>query len=181
DETDRIRIVEDAMADLAPGDVFLFGRGRWAVLSVAHRKGTVRIRAVDPHAHVSNFDPVDFDELPASVAILPLPEPFDPRNRIIERRLASALRKADLRGATTTSIDHGGSDQLLPRAVELAVASCPDFDEHLRAAADRDRLQRRMAQIDRRMSERTGSLARRLDRLLELLQRRGFVDGWSLT
>src|SRR5699024_5530354 len=56
-----------------------------------------------------------------------------------------------------------------------------DLEDHLRAAADRDRLQRRLADIDRRMTERSGSLARQLDLSIELLQRWAFVDGWSLT
>lgn len=180
DREHRIRQIEDAMAALSPGDVFRFSRGRWAVLSVAHRRGTVRIRAVDPHAHVSHFDPADFDELPRRVATLALPEPFDPRNRIIERRLASALRKTELADGGPTEIEERGTGRRAA-AEDLPIASCPDLEEHLRAAADHDRLRRRIAQVDRRMSERSDSLARRLDVLLELLDRRGFVDGWSLT
>lgn len=180
-EQDREELIEAAMARLAPGDVFRFGRGRWAVLSVAHRRGSVRIRAVDPHGHVSNFDPVDFDELPTSLATLPLPEPFDPRNRIIERRLAAALRKAEVSDRASTPVDDELIAPDLLRAEDHPVAACPDLARHLEGAAERDRLRRRVAEMDRRMTERSGSLARRLDELITLLERRGFVEDWTLT
>ena len=177
--------IEAAMADLAPGDVFRFSRGRWAVLATAHRKGTVRVRAVDPDAHVSNFDPGDFDEPPAAAAVVALPEPYDPRNRIVQRRMAAALRKAELRhagpGTGGRRAPASGDGGATAQAQDHPVAACPDLAEHLQAAADRDRLRQRLADLDRRMAERTGSLARQLDLLVELLDRQGFVDGWRLT
>jgi ATP-dependent RNA helicase HelY len=175
--------VEQAMAELVPGDVFRFGRGRYGVLSVAHRKGGVRVNAIDPDAHVSNFDPDDFDDPPVRAGSVRLPEPFDPRNRIIQRRFAGSLRKVELRRAATGPAgagDETGRDRR-PAAEDHPVASCPDVGEHLRIAAERDRLRHRLGEVERRLDETSSSLGRQFDRLVDLLGRWGFLDGWALT
>ncbi|MCB0977771.1 MAG: DEAD/DEAH box helicase [Acidimicrobiales bacterium] len=176
--------VEEAIAGLSPGDVLRLGGHRLGVLSVAHRKGGVRLKVVDPEANVVTLDPDDFDDAPFAAGSVRLPEPYDPRNRIVQRRLASAVRKAELRHRPT-----GPARQPAERPLEVAsskaadhpVASCPDLERHLAAAAERDRLRGRLEDIDRRMAERTSSLRRQFDLLVDLLERRGFVDGWSLT
>ena len=174
-------LIEDAMAGFAPGDVFRFGRGRYAVLSVAHRRGSVRINAVDPDAHVSKFVPADFDEVPGRAGSVVLPEAFDPRNRIIQRRVASALRRAELRHQPEPPRRRAPEAPTAPRSGDHPVASCPDLDAHLRAAAEVERVTRRMADVDRRLDERTSSLGRQFDRITDLLERWGFVDRWQLT
>jgi ATP-dependent RNA helicase HelY len=61
------------------------------------------------------------------------------------------------------------------------VASCPQLRTHLRAADRADRLERERERLERRVRGRSESLARQFDRVLGLLRRRGYVDGWSLT
>ncbi len=150
------------------------------MLSVAHRKGRVRLRVVDPDANVVTLDPDDFDEPPFAAGVAALPEPFDPRNRIVQRRLAGAVRKAELRHGP------GGATGARSRPVHDAtaahpVAECPDLANHLEVAAERDRLRARLRDVDSRVEERSSSLARQFDKLVALLERRGFVDGWAVT
>jgi ATP-dependent RNA helicase HelY len=61
------------------------------------------------------------------------------------------------------------------------VHSCPDRDAHLRAEGQRLRAVRELEQMRGEVRSRTGSLARRFDRVLRLLEAWGYLDGWALT
>jgi ATP-dependent RNA helicase HelY len=61
------------------------------------------------------------------------------------------------------------------------VASCPLLREHLRAAARAERLARQVDRLEKQVLGRTGSLALQFDRVLQLLERWGYVRGWALT
>ncbi|MEO6988708.1 MAG: DEAD/DEAH box helicase [Aquihabitans sp.] len=179
-EADRIEV---AMDRLQPGDIIYFGPQRYAILSASHRRGSIRLRVIDPDGHVSSFDPEDFDEAPVGIGAVRLPEPFDPRNRIIQRRVAAGLRKADLgrRAGAGQSAAAKPNKSRPNHAADHPVASCPDLDAHLQAAGERDRLRNRVADLDGRLEERSTSLRRQFDRITKLLERWGFVDGWQVT
>ena len=187
---DLFSAIGDAVERLEPGDVIRFGSQRYAVLSTTHRKGVFRLRVIDPDAHVSVLDPDDFDRAPSSVATVPLPEPYDPNSRVFQRQTAAHLRKATLRHRSERdggSAGHGGPvpvGDVRPPVVDprdLPVATCPDLDRHLSAATERDRLRVQIADIDRRLDERSSSLGRQFDRISTLLEKWRFVDGWKLT
>jgi hypothetical protein len=61
------------------------------------------------------------------------------------------------------------------------VADCPDLEAHLRALAQAERAEREVAELERQVSGRTGSLVRHFDRVLRLLEAWGHLDGWALT
>lgn len=178
-------LVADAVDGLVPGDVIRFGPQRYAVLSVSYRKGGLKLRVVDPDAHVSTFEPDDFDQPPARAATVAMPDTYDPRNRLFQRQVANQLRKIDVTHRVPRP--SGPEPDPVPAAVatrpaaDLAVAACPELDRHLSAASERDRLRRQVAELDRRVDQRSTSLTRRFDLLEELLTRRGFLRGWALT
>lgn len=172
--------IASAAADLGPGDVIRLRGHRLAVLSVSHRKGGVRVRVIDTDARVEILGEDDFDEPPVAQAALTLPEPFDPRDRPVQRRLTAQLRKVRLRHGDGRSDDVGAAE-VAPLAADHPVARCPDVRGHLAALSERDRLRSQIADLDRRLGERSGSLVRQFDRIRDLLERRGFVDGWQLT
>jgi ATP-dependent RNA helicase HelY len=180
----RARVAEQA-GGLAPGDVIRVGGHRLAVLSVSHRKGGLRLRVIDGDARVSVLDEDDFDVPPTPGGVIALPEPYDPQNRIFQRQAASALRK--VRTSHRDPVPEDGFDEPsllaepLLRASDLPVATCPDLDAHLSAVAERDRLTRQLAELDRRVEDRTTSLTRRFDAIERILTKRGFVRGWALT
>ncbi|HEX2577384.1 MAG TPA: hypothetical protein VHK88_13600, partial [Aquihabitans sp.] len=185
--------IDAAVERLVPGDVIRFGTLRLAVLSTSYRKGNLRLRVIDHDAHVSVLDPDDFDEPPARAAALALPEPYDPRNRIFQRQVSSLLRKARLshrplptsRRAAGEADGSGdaptGAPTAPPSAQDLQVAACPDLERHLAAASERDRLRTQVAEVERRLAEKSSSLTRQFDRIVGLLERWGFVRGWALT
>ena len=185
-------LVADSVDKLAPGDVIRFGGHRFAVLSVTYRKGGLKLRVIDPDAHVSVLEPEDFDEAPVRAAAVSMPEPYDPRNRVFQRQVANQLRKARLShrslpadpdaGDQTDEAAAGGpSTARVPRSADLAVAACPDLHRHLTAASERDRLRRQVAELDRRVDDRSTSLTRRFDQIVKLLTARGFVRDWTLS
>jgi ATP-dependent RNA helicase HelY len=178
--------VQELVGELAPGDVVRVAGTRLAVLSVSHRKGGLRLRLIDGDARVSVLDADDFDEPPVRTASIVLPEPYDPPDRIFQRQAASALRKVrDTHRAPSGPSTERDEPSLLAepllRASDLPVAACPDLDAHFSAVAERDRLTRQLAELDRRVEDRTTSLTRRFDAILAILTRRGFVRGWALT
>ncbi len=181
----REDLVTSAVDRLVPGDVIRFGTHRLAVLSTSYRKGGLRLRVIDPDAHVSVLDPDDFDEPPVRAAALSFPGSFDPRNRVFQRQAAALLRKARLshRPLPGRETDVGSLPAALavPAADDLPVASCPDLQRHLAAAAERDRLQGQLDDVERRLAEKSSSLTRQFDRIHTLLERWDYVRGWSLT
>jgi ATP-dependent RNA helicase HelY len=90
----------------------------------------------------------------------------------IGKRGRSRRGAADTRGAGR---DGSGGASSHP------VAGCPQLRTHLRAADRADRLERERERLERRIRGRSESLARQFDRVLGLLRRRGYVEGWSLT
>jgi len=63
------------------------------------------------------------------------------------------------------------------------VARDPDLRTKLHAAAQADRIEREIADLDRRVSGKNTSLANEFDRVLDVLTTYGYLDrsGWSLT
>jgi ATP-dependent RNA helicase HelY len=59
------------------------------------------------------------------------------------------------------------------------VAACPRLGEHLRALDRVERLERDLERLTRR-TRRGASLVGTLDRVLSVLERRGYVQGWAL-
>ncbi len=181
------RAIEEAVARLVPGDVIPFGGERYAVLSVSWRKGGLRLQVIDVDGHVSGLVTEDFDDPPPVLASLELPEPYNPRNRIFQRQTSALLRRTHASGTLDPGRRRRAAEEPVaaaagvPRASSLPVADCPDLRAHLQAAAQRDRLTNQLADLDRRIDDRTNSLTRRFDRIHGLLAKRGFVDGWTVT
>ena len=185
-----------AMEGLKPGDVVLVparkpGGARFddrvAVLSTTERKrGDLTLRAITAGRRLVLLGPRDFRSPPHVVGRLALPTPFAPKNRDFQRRVAASLaasgetseggpgRGSGGRGAEVAGL---GGDA----AGRLAVARCPGLRAHLRAAARAERLGREVERLERQVLGRTESLARQFDRVLQLLERWCYVEGWSLT
>ena len=176
----------EAMGVLQPGDVVALpgtkSGGRVAVISVSQRRGgDVRLRALTPSRRLVTLGADDFPEPPEPLGRIELPQPYLPHNSGFQRAVAEGLRRAEL---THRQPEGGASEARAQLAAELEahpVADCPDLAAHLRAAAQLGRLQRQRRQTERGIRGRTESLARQFDRVLQLLERRGYLQGWALT
>ena len=177
-----------AMEGLRPGDVLLVparkpGGARTnekvAVLSTSQRKkGDLSLRAITASRRLISLGVKNFHSPPLVVARLELPAPFAPKNRDFQRRVALSLAAAD---AGPPGPANRAERRAERAAADLAVASCPDLRHHLRAAARAERLARQVERLERQVQGRTESLARQFDKVLQLLERWGYVRGWSLT
>jgi ATP-dependent RNA helicase HelY len=176
-----------AMEGLRPGDVLLVParksggartNDRVAVLSTRQRKkGDLNVRAITTGRRLVSFGPKDFRSPPRVVAHLELPVPYAPRNRDFQRRVAASLVEARP-GRHFPGERHRGGDEA---AATHPVAACRDARAHLKAAANAERLSGQVERLEAQVVRRTESLARQFDRVLQLLERWGYVAGWSLT
>jgi len=179
--------VAEALCQLRPGDVIRVpgGRsaGRAAVVATTQRRGgDVRVRVLSADRRRLSLAPGDFTGPPASVGRIELPTPYAPNSAAYQRAVAKALSQARLR-----SEDTGGSTRPARRrngggpASRHPVASCPDAGAHLRAGERVERLGRDLNRLERQVHGASGSLARQFDRVLALLEHRGYVQDWALT
>ena len=168
-----------ALSRLRPGDVVWLRGTRLAVLSVGWRgpeRG--RLHAIDDRGRPRTISSEDVDEVLSRAGEVELPVPYAPNDRAFQHEVAENL--ARLRGARRKGRGRGGPTAG-PEADGHPVARCPDAGAHVRAAVQADRVRRELADIDRRVQGSEGSVARELDAVLDVLARRGMVDGWSLT
>ena len=107
--------VAEGIDGLAPGDVVRLGGQRLAVLSISTRKGGVRLRVIDPEAHVVVLGADDFESAPDRAATLSMPKPYDPRSRAFQRQVANQLRKARLSHRTRPHPDGDDGSSSAPR------------------------------------------------------------------
>lgn len=72
--------------------------------------------------------------------------------------------------------------RVLDRGIEShPVHGCPDLGRHLHYAERAVRLEKEIAAVDRRVKRRTGTLARRFELVLEILEHLDYVKNWTLT
>jgi ATP-dependent RNA helicase HelY len=179
------RKVDEALSALRPGDVLRIpGRrnaGPAVVLSAAPRRGGIQLRVLTTRKHRLTMTAEDFDALPQRLGRIELPEPYMPNNATFQREAAERLRKA--------RIEHGDRDDAVdPEVDDLQsvlerhpVADCPELAIHRRAWYQLERLERERGQLERQVRGRSASLARQFDKVLQVLESSGFLDGWSLT
>jgi ATP-dependent RNA helicase HelY len=179
--------VVSALEALRPGDVVRVdglagGRRGIVVLSVAHRKGgAVRVRGLTVRRRMVQLGVDDFDGPPEVLGRIRLPEPFTPTKPAFQKQVALALERfhPDASAPRPPLVDH---EPAAPVGFgEHPVASCPDRETHLRALGRLDRLDRDLARMDQEVAARTGSLADVFDRVLQMLEAWGHLDGWALT
>jgi ATP-dependent RNA helicase HelY len=181
-----------AMEGLRPGDVLLVParkpggartKDKVAVLSTRQRKkGDLSVQTITAGRRLVTFGPKDFHSPPHVVAHLELPVPFTPKSREFQRRVASSLAEARA-GHHVHSEHHRETNEPASLTLRLAhpVAACPEARAHLKAAGQAERLARQVEQLESQVLRRNESLARQFDRVLQLLERWGYVRGWSLT
>jgi ATP-dependent RNA helicase HelY len=171
----RRQRLQQSLARLRPGDVLALPDGApVAVLSAAVRKGgAVRVKVVDPSRRVAVVGMPDFDEPPRRLGEVELPEPYLPDDADFRAQVADRLGRLPV-AATPGGVSGG-------REVEHPVAACPDAGAHVRALDRADRLAHEVGELERRITSQTGTIGLQFERVLELLEDWGYVDGWTVT
>jgi ATP-dependent RNA helicase HelY len=179
--------VEFVLSRIVPGDVVDVAGKRLAVLSIAYRKGgSIRLKGLDTDGEPVLVPIEEMREPPRRVGRLELPRPYQPNNRAFQHRVADELRRTRLAPRRSSGGPpagrNGGAEAEEPSRLEAhPVHECPDRDAHVRAEGQRRRAARELEDMRREVRSRTGSLARRFDRVLRLLEAWGYLEGWSLT
>ena len=179
------RLVEDALSRLRPGDVIRVPGGRGGpgvVLSASRRRGTPQLRVVTGAKNRHTLGSEDFADPPLRLGQVDLPVPYAPNSTAYQKQVAVVLARARI------GDDGGGAgvpdpavDELERAVTEHPVASCPDWPTHRRAAVQLERAEREKADLLRQVRGRSSSLARQFDRVLQVMDEWGHLDGWALT
>jgi ATP-dependent RNA helicase HelY len=150
------------------------------VLSQEPRRGSIRLLVLTASRQLTRLAPDDFEALPTPIAHVDLPVPYAPRSRAFQREAVEGLRRVKVRRPKRAA---AGSDvaKLEAEVAAHPVARDPERDLRLRAAASVQRLERDLTRLERRVRGRGESLARQLDRVLEVLESWAYLDGWSLS
>ena len=183
------RVTEGVLA-LSPGDVVEIDagrrRGRYAVVEVVQRRSERRPRvlAVSAKGALIRFGPSDLVEPPRRLGRLSVEERkmlSDPEKRkdVGHRIREVATAKEEERGEPDPA---DGEIESLARSLERhPVATCPHLGRHLHFAERAQRLEREIRNVERRIARTTGTLARRFDQVLAVLEALGYLRGWELS
>jgi ATP-dependent RNA helicase HelY len=179
--------IVDAISSLQPGDVIDVPggkkRGRYAVLEVGSRSSerNPRVLGMSDQRTMVRFSPSDFRKPPRPVARVQLPEGFQVRDARARRHLARKLERVQTPVANDGRTD---SDEVVRLRKELEAHPChpcPDLGRHLHFADRAARLEKEIRSVERRINRRTGTLARRFEQVLSILEQMSYVKEWNLT
>ena len=180
---ERRRAVDEALTALRPGAVVHITKGTYrgaaAVVATANRKDGPRLTLITKSAKSLYANADDFDEVPRPIATVALPAHYAPNRKEYRNDVARRLRKVKLAPAP-------GSKR--PRRDDVSadrhpVTADPDLRDKVAAAAQAERIEREIADLERRVSGKNQSLGQDFDRVLEVLTTYGYIDrgAWVLT
>jgi ATP-dependent RNA helicase HelY len=181
-----------AVRALTPGTVvYLPGgrrRGLAAVLGPAGgRDGAGGVLVLTEDRRVRRVAARDLGGAPVTVGRLAMPRTLSPRSPRFKARVAEALARLDpptpsqARRRRSSPAEDPEVARLRAEVRAHPVHGCPDLPEHERWLQRIDQLTRDTEALAARVSRRTGSLVRTFDRVLRVLGRLGYVDGFALT
>jgi ATP-dependent RNA helicase HelY len=197
---DRREEAIESLRALRPGDVIEVPTGKFAGFAVVVDPGW---SAEGPRPYVVTADRqarrlamIDFPTPVTALARLRIPKNFNGRNPQMRRDLASALRSRthDLtpppgrpgsRPATGRDPVRTDADDEVTRLRDELEAhpchDCPDREDHARWAERYFKLDRDAQTLERRVEQRTNTVARQFDRVCEVLTALGYLEQDAVT
>ncbi|WP_246821477.1 helicase-related protein [Brachybacterium sp. HMSC06H03] len=191
-DRDRTRSV---LGNLRRGEIIALPggkrRGYAVVLDVdRHVLGGPQVDLLDTEGRRRSLRPGDVPSPPAVIDTLRLPRPEALGSGKVRKDTASALRQRlagqddDARrevrrraGRTpSTAAQDPRLQELRAQLAEHPCAACPDLESHLRWVGRWRKSRGELEGVQRRISGRTSSLARRFDRLTDLLLELGYLE-----
>ncbi|MEA2453684.1 MAG: ATP-dependent helicase HelY [Actinomycetota bacterium] len=180
--------VLDAVNALKPGDIVYLPsgkrQGRYVILEVTQQASERRPRVLglSEDRGMVRFSPQDFRDPPLPRGSLPIPKGFHLRDPKARRQLAKRLLDFEMNQPKSPPRREDDDLKALDRAIERhPVHGCPELGRHLHYAERAVRLEKEIAGVDRRVRRRTGTLARRFELVLEILEELDYVKNWTLT
>lgn len=186
----RVKRVSETIAGLSPGDLIEVKngrrRGRYVVIEILQRRSERRPRmlVLDREGSLVRLGPADLPDEPERIGALvigPRHNVGDPTGRAA---LAEALRDFTPPAAASEGDSDGYQDEadVLRDALRRhPVAKCPELGRHLHFMERARRLVREIRSVEKRISRTSGTLARRFDQVLAVLESMGYVRDWTLS
>ncbi|HSP29657.1 MAG TPA: helicase-related protein, partial [Ilumatobacteraceae bacterium] len=180
----RLDAIDDALAALRPGAVIHVAKGTYkgpaALVAAANRKAGLRLTLITRSGKSMYLTAEDFDEPPRRVGNITLPNTYAPNRKEYRNDVSRRLRSLKADPAPSTKQRRDRND---PLADSHPVARDPALRGKLNAAAQADRIQREIADLERRVSGKNTSLAGEFDRVLDVLSTYGYIDrpSWTLS
>ncbi|WUD61445.1 DEAD/DEAH box helicase [Nocardia sp. NBC_00511] len=190
--TDRRQAAVTALSALRRGDVVAIPSGRRQGLAVVLEPdmtpGDPRPLVLTEDKWAGRVSAADFPVPAESLGRLRLPKHVDHRTARVRRDLASALRSTGLtapRHGRVSAKSKAADDrdlQTLRRALRNHPAHArPDREQLARIGERYNRLERETEHLREQVASTTNSLARTFDRILALLEERGYVADGEVT
>ncbi|VXB90981.1 RNA helicase [Aeromicrobium sp. 9AM] len=191
---DRQDVVE-SLVKLKPGDVINVPVGRWAGIAVVLDPGRTtdnegpRPMVLTANRHARRLAMVDFNTPVAPITTMRIPKSFNARNPQSRRDLASQLRnraegvawRQDKPYRENVSREDPRIAAIRDKLRNHPCHSCPDREKHARWAERYLKLERDTANQRGRIESRTNTVARQFDRVCEVLDVLGYLDGDQVT
>ncbi|MFY0405364.1 DEAD/DEAH box helicase [Solicola sp. PLA-1-18] len=190
--------VVEALEMLRPGDIVEVPAGRWAGLAVVLDPGVTADRGgprplvLTADRHARRLAMVDFPTPVEALGKMRVPKSFNARNPQNRRDLASTLRQraGELpppRKGGPRRAERGDSapdpeiDHIRKRLRDHPCHGCPERESHARWAERYHKLERDVTAQRRKIEDRTNTVARQFDRVCEVLDELGYLDGDQVT
>lgn len=195
------RAIDTAVQRLTPGTIIAWNGEAAVVLSVAQRRTSTLVRLITPKRRVLTVQPIDFLDPPARLGAVELPQPFQPHHPGFQQEVVRRLARAGVqvkRGRSRRGSDGGRTEattavaladgpaasrarDLWQQVEDHPIHQHPERDALLRVAQRQARVQHEIDELSGRIDGTADTVGRRFGRLLDLLRRWGYVDGWALT
>ena len=181
----RTEGIREALASLRPGDVIFVPSARRRGLAVVLSSRDGRPTVLTQDRRFFRAGPKDFEGPPVPVHRVSLPSSGSARSARYRRDLAAKLVSLDVRPprrqpARPDPKAVARAQNLDRRARAHPCAACPDRAVHERWAERWSRQRRQVEALERRIRGRTETLARQLDRVLNVLRDLGYVREFDL-
>jgi ATP-dependent RNA helicase HelY len=191
---DRRQEVLESLSQLHRGDVIEVPGGKFAGYAVVLDRGTSsdgpRPQVLTSEKQARRLSVVDFPSPVTALSRVRIPRQFNARNPQMRRDLASTLRSAthDLAppppSRTTrapASREDREIDDLRQQLRDHPCHDCPDREDHARWAERWFKLDRDAKTLQRRVDQRTNTVARQFDRVCEVLETLGYLADDDVT
>jgi ATP-dependent RNA helicase HelY len=197
---DRRIEAQESLEKLRIGDIIRIPAGRsagWALVldaGVRSEREGPRPTVLTLDRQVRKLSMIDFPTPVAAISSLRVPKKFNPRNPQQRRELAHVLRgRTDMigedgppssRSRSGDVVTHADDPELQQMRAELRAHpchGCADREDHARWAERYFRLDRENRDTQRKIEQRTNTIARQFDRVCQVLDALHYLDGDKTT
>jgi ATP-dependent RNA helicase HelY len=183
-ERGRADEIRGALRTLRPGDVIHIPSAKRRGLAVVVSPGDGRPTVMTQDRAFRRVAPKDFDVAPQALTRIVLPTAA-PRSGKFKTAVAQKLVTLDVkppkgRGARPDPKAMARAESLERKAKAHPCAACPERATHERWAERWSRQRKQVEGLERRITGRTETLARQLDRVLNVLRDLDYVEEFEL-